>query len=170
MVRDRAREFRVLPDEIGVLGFSAGGHLASTAEMHFDAGNVKSMDPIDRVSSRPDFAVQCYQLISRVYTSIVAGEPSRKGCASGIAAKPIERDTGHEGDATNILVEHQHRHRGATRKQRGVLHGVEQGGGAGGIAYFSDAPHGVGLYLQDPSVGEWGTLLRNWLKERGVLK
>ena len=58
MVRDRAREFRVLPDEIGVLGFSAGGHLASTAEMHFDAGNVKSMDPIDRVSSRPDFAVQ----------------------------------------------------------------------------------------------------------------
>ena len=115
-VRARAQEFRVVPDKIGILGFSAGGHLASTAETRFDAGNAKSIDPIDRVSSRLDFAVLCPSdfVCDRVCTSMVVGKPARKGCESGIAAKPIERDTGYEGDATNIPVEHQHRYGRAT--------------------------------------------------------
>ena len=48
------------PAQIGVLGFSAGGHLASTLATHFDAGKADATDPIDRVSCRPDFVVLCY--------------------------------------------------------------------------------------------------------------
>ena len=59
-VRSEAAEYRVLPDRIGIMGFSAGGHLASTAGTHFDAGNPDAADPIDRVGSRPDFLVLCY--------------------------------------------------------------------------------------------------------------
>src|SRR5205809_5696228 len=57
MVRSRAKELGVLPDKIGVMGFSAGGHLASTTATHFDLGNPQATDPLDRASSRPDFAV-----------------------------------------------------------------------------------------------------------------
>ena len=55
LVRSRAREFEISPDRIGMMGFSAGGHLASTAATHFDSGNPAAADPIDRASSRPDF-------------------------------------------------------------------------------------------------------------------
>src|SRR3954447_4328289 len=64
LVRSRAKEFGIRPDRIGIMGFSAGGHLASSAGTHFDAGNSSASDPIDRVSSRPDFLVLLYPVIS----------------------------------------------------------------------------------------------------------
>jgi acetyl esterase/lipase len=58
-VRARYRDFNVDPRRIGILGFSAGGHLASTAGTHYDEGNRQSPDPIERVSSRPDVMILC---------------------------------------------------------------------------------------------------------------
>lgn len=63
-VRARASEWGVDPARIGIIGFSAGGHLASTAATHFDDGDAKAEDPIARVSSRPDFAILVYPVIS----------------------------------------------------------------------------------------------------------
>jgi acetyl esterase/lipase len=63
-VRAHATEWEIAPDRIGIWGFSAGGHLASTAATHFDAGNPSAADPIDRVSSRPDFAILAYPVIT----------------------------------------------------------------------------------------------------------
>ena len=63
-VRSRAKEFGVDPARIGILGFSAGGHLASTAATHHDDGDPKAKDPIDQASCRPDFAVLVYPVIS----------------------------------------------------------------------------------------------------------
>ena len=65
-VRSRAAQWGVDPRRIGILGFSAGGHLASTAATHFDKGKSDAKDPIDRVSCRPDFAVLVYPVISFV--------------------------------------------------------------------------------------------------------
>ena len=53
-----------LPDRIGIMGFSAGGHLAVSASTHFDDGNPSAPDPLDRPSSRPDFAVLGYPVVS----------------------------------------------------------------------------------------------------------
>src|SRR5438309_3292977 len=64
VVRARAKEFGVSPDKIGVMGFSAGGHLASTAATHFDSGNPQSSDPIEHAGCRPDFAILAYPVIS----------------------------------------------------------------------------------------------------------
>jgi acetyl esterase/lipase len=64
MVRSRAAEFGVRPDRIGALGFSAGGHLASTLGTHFDTGNSNALDAIGRVSCRPDFLLLGYPVIS----------------------------------------------------------------------------------------------------------
>lgn len=63
-VRARASEFGINPAKIGIIGFSAGGHLASTVITHFDAGNPAAADPVERASSRPDFAVLCYPVIA----------------------------------------------------------------------------------------------------------
>lgn len=63
-VRSRAQEWGVDPARIGIIGFSAGGHLASTAGTHFDNGDPKSTDPIERVSCRPDFAILIYPVIT----------------------------------------------------------------------------------------------------------
>ena len=63
-VRARSKEFGVQADRVGILGFSAGGHLTSTALTHFDAGNSSATDPIEKESSRPDFGVLSYAVIA----------------------------------------------------------------------------------------------------------
>lgn len=64
LVRSRAAEWRLKSDRIGIIGSSAGGHLASLALTHFDPGNLQADDPVERVSSRPDFGILCYPVIT----------------------------------------------------------------------------------------------------------
>ncbi|HLX62694.1 MAG TPA: alpha/beta hydrolase [Planctomycetota bacterium] len=61
--RAHAEEWKIDPHKIGILGYSAGGHLASTASTHYADGDPKSEDPIERVSSRPDFSILIYPVI-----------------------------------------------------------------------------------------------------------
>jgi len=63
-VRVNAEKWNVDPAKIGVMGFSAGGHLASTLSTHFDAGDPASQDPVEQVSCRPDFSILMYPVIS----------------------------------------------------------------------------------------------------------
>jgi len=64
MVRYHAPEWGIDPHRIGIMGFSAGGHLASSLSTHFDTGDPGAQDPIERVSSRPDFAILVYPVIT----------------------------------------------------------------------------------------------------------
>lgn len=63
-VRANATKWRIDPKKVGIIGFSAGGHLASTATVHFDLGEGKTTDAIARESSRPDFSILIYPVIS----------------------------------------------------------------------------------------------------------
>jgi len=71
-VRSEAVKWKIDPNRVGIMGSSAGGHLASTLLTHFDAGKPDAADPIDRLSSRPDAGVLCYAVIS-------LGEYTREG-------------------------------------------------------------------------------------------
>ena len=64
IVRSHAAEWKIDPKRIGIMGFSAGGHVAATLGTHFDAGDPKSADPIERIGCRPDFMVLVYPVIS----------------------------------------------------------------------------------------------------------
>lgn len=77
-VRANAKAWNLDPERIGIMGFSAGGHLASTAGTHFDAGDPNATDPIQRLSSRPDFMILIYPVITMT-------------------------DKGHAGSRTNLL-------------------------------------------------------------------
>ena len=63
-VRARAEEFGVLPDKIGFMGFSAGGHLTGLCGTQYDAGNPDAEDPVERVSCRPDAIAPCYGVLN----------------------------------------------------------------------------------------------------------
>jgi acetyl esterase/lipase len=73
MVRANAAQWHIDPQRIGIMGSSAGGHLASMLLTHFDDGNPNAADPIDRQSSRPDLGVLCYAVID------MTGEYTHKG-------------------------------------------------------------------------------------------
>jgi acetyl esterase/lipase len=64
LVRAKAGEWRIDPNRLGIMGSSAGGHLAATALTHYDSGKTSAEDPVDRMSCRPDFGVLCYAVIT----------------------------------------------------------------------------------------------------------
>src|SRR5262249_12444114 len=66
LVRHHAAAWNVAPDRVGILGFSAGGHLAATVGTHYDPGHPGADDPADRVSCRPDLMVLCYPVITLI--------------------------------------------------------------------------------------------------------
>jgi acetyl esterase/lipase len=80
MVRSRAKELGIDPERIGIMGFSAGGHLASTVGTHFDKGDPKATDPLLKVSCRPDFLVLIYPVIT-------LGPKGNKGCTANLLGK-----------------------------------------------------------------------------------
>ena len=79
-VRANAKDWSVDPACIGIMGFSAGGHLASTAGTHFDDGDPAAADAIDRVSCRPDFMIL-------IYPVIVMGEKTHQGSKNNLLGK-----------------------------------------------------------------------------------
>jgi len=75
LTRARASEWAINPKKVGIMGFSAGGHLASTAGTRFDSGNAAASDAIDRFSSRPDFLILLYPVITMLdYTHMGSRE------------------------------------------------------------------------------------------------
>lgn len=84
-VRANAKAWGVDPAKVGIIGFSAGGHLASTAGTHFDSGNPKADDPIDRQSCRPDFMIL-------VYPVITMGEKSHGGSRTNLLGSKPDPD------------------------------------------------------------------------------
>jgi acetyl esterase/lipase len=172
LVRSRAAQYGVRPDQIGIMGFSAGGHLASTAATHFDSGNPAAPDPVDRVSCRPDFAVLVYAVIS--FMAPYAHPGSVKSLLGENPDPQLVRDLSNElqvtpqtpptflfstGPDTAVPPENAVAFYLALHKARvpAELHIFEKG------------PHGVGLALGDPALGIWPTLLANWLRGHGLV-
>ena len=172
MVRSRAHELGIAVDRVGIMGFSAGGHLASSAATHFDAGVDNAADPIDRQSSRPDFTILGYPVIS--FTTPYAHAGSRKNLlgespdpklvesmSSELQVTPQTPPTFlfHTDGDTGVPSENSVLYYLALRKNKvpAEMHIFEKG------------PHGVGLAMRDPALSLWPPLLANWLRGRGLL-
>jgi acetyl esterase/lipase len=170
LVRSRAQEFRIRPNRVGMMGFSAGGHLASTAATHFDAGDPAAADPVDGGSCRPDFLVLGYPVISFTapyqgsVTNLLGENPDpklREELSNELQVKPQTPPTflfTTSGDM-EVLAENSFAFYLALRKA----------GVPAEMHIFESGSHSVGLGLSDPALDEWPTLLGNWLRGRGWL-
>ena len=173
MVRAHAAEWHIAPDRIGFMGFSAGGHLASSAATHFDNGNPNAADPIDRAGSRPDFSVLGYPVISLIEpwthqgskTALLGDHPDPQLARSLSSETQVTAQTPpafiYQTNAdTTVPAENAVAYYLALRKA----------GVPGELHIFKDGRHGTGLGLGDPALSEWPALLANWLRASGLLK
>jgi acetyl esterase/lipase len=171
-VRAKAAEYRVMPDRIGIMGFSAGGHLASTAGTHFDTGDAGAADSIDRVSSRPDFLVLGYPVISFTtqYThkgslqSLLGNNPDPKLVESlsnelQVTAQTPPTFLFHTTADATVPVENSVLFYLALRKA----------GVAAEMHIYERGPHGLGLAPLDEALSSWPERLANWMRVHGLL-
>jgi acetyl esterase/lipase len=172
-VRSRAAEWHVAADRIGIMGFSAGGHLASTASTHFDSGDPASIDPIDRIGSRPDFAILGYPVIT--FIEAWTHEGSKRALLGDSPDPSLVRSLSNETQVTASTPPTFLFHTNADTvvpAENSVTYflALRRAGVAAELHVFKDGGHGAGLAMQDPALGEWPKVLANWLRAIGMLK
>jgi len=168
LTRAHAAEWGINPAKVGIMGFSAGGHLASTAGTHFDAGDAAAADPVDRLGSRPDFMILVYPVISMLPPATHGG--SRRNLLGENPPEELVRqysnelqvtaDTPptflvHAGDdgavpVANSLLFYQAL---VAHKVPAELHVYPHGG------------HGFSLALTKGRLQDWTQVCARWLKE-----
>jgi acetyl esterase/lipase len=172
LVRSRAAEFGFSADRIGMMGFSAGGHLASTAATHFDGGNPSAPDPIDRLSCRPDFLILAYPVISMSapYTHI----GSELNLLGENASPQLRQELSNELQVTaqtppTFLFSTNADTVVPAENTVAFYLALRKAGVPAEMHIFERGPHGVGLDFADPLLGIWPTVLTDWLRDRGLL-
>ena len=172
IVRSRAAEWQLDPTRIGVLGFSAGGHLAATAATHFDAGVETAANPIDRASSRPDFAILAYPVITMrppfahagSRTNLLGTAPSRRMVDSLSNERQVTSRTPptfifHTADDNAVPVENAELFADALRRAHVPVE----------LHVFEHGAHGVGLAPNDPVLSQWPVLAAAWMRARNIV-
>ena len=172
-VRAHANDYGIDPRRIGIWGFSAGGHLASTAGTHFDAGKPGSADPIESQSSRPDFMILAYPVITfhepflhRGSRDALLGKNPNPALVDFLSNEDrVTKDTPptflfHTSDDPVVPVQNSIFFYLALRKAQVAAE----------MHIYQHGPHGVGLAQNIPELSTWPTLLANWLKLRGLIQ
>ena len=169
IVRRNAKKWNIDPDKIGVMGFSAGGHLASTVSTHFDE---KVYEPVDTMSARPDFSILIYPVIT------MKADYTHKGSRNNLLGRTPDEDQVirfsnelqvneqtppaflvHSLDDNAVPVQNSINYALAMKKFKipCELHIYEHGG------------HGYGLGSSNDTESTWPKACEKWLKARGIL-
>jgi acetyl esterase/lipase len=171
-VRSRAKEFDVDPAKVGILGFSAGGHLASTAVTQFDAGNADSGDPILRASSRPDFGILCYPVIAfdKPYTH----RGSQRNLLGAGATPAMIASLSNEKQVTDqtppCFLWHTWEDKGVPPENSVVFYQTLLAHKIPAEMHiYEKGRHGLGLAKDTPGTSTWPELCLAWLRNRSIL-
>lgn len=171
MVRSRAEEWGIDPRKIGIMGSSAGGHLASTMLTHFDSGKADASDLLEKVSSRPDFGILCYAVISM---GALTHQGSRENLLGKNPDPRLVLDLSNElqvtpntpptflwstADDDAVPVGNSLAFAEACRKHKVPVE----------LHIYESGPHGIGLQgsPDSDSLHPWTRELARWLKSRG---
>jgi len=170
-VRAGAAKWKIDPDRIGVIGFSAGGHLAASISVHHDAGNPSAADPIDRVSSRPDWAVLCYPVVSMdsrdghvgSIRNLLGPEPTQ--ALMDLMSPQLHVTT----DTPPTFIYHR-TFDGVVPPRHALMYAsaLADKKVAFELHVYDHQGHGSVFALGDPIDGDWPDRLTRWLRRRGL--
>ncbi len=155
-VRAHAEPLKISPNRVGVMGFSAGGHLASTVSTRFDNGDPKADDPIDRLSCRPDFTILGYPVVS------LSAEFAHGGSGNNLlgqdATDEQRRELSNELQVTErtppAFLFHTSEDSGVDSQNSLAYYAALRAKGVPAeLHVYQWGPHGVGLASADPVVG-----------------
>lgn len=171
-VRAHADKLKIDGKRVGILGFSAGGHLASTAGTHFDAGDKEAKDPIDQKSCRPDFMVLLYPVITLTgpfaHTgsryNLLGKNPDAKLVESLCNDKQVTKDT-----PPTFLVHTSED--GGVRPENSVMFylALKKNNVPAELHIYEKGNHGLGLGPQGLPYSSWADRCIAWMKGRGIL-
>jgi acetyl esterase/lipase len=171
MVRGFARRDGLDPRRIGVIGSSAGGHLASTLVTHFDTGRPDDPDPIERESSRPDLGILCYPVIS---LGEFAHAGSRRNLLGDNPDPALVRNLSNELQVTAetppCFLWHTVEDK-AVAVENSLLFAsaLRRAGVPFSLHIYEKGAHGLGFGRPDRPAPPWGDQLVYWFRERAFL-
>jgi acetyl esterase/lipase len=170
--RARAAEWKIDPNRIGILGFSAGGHLASSAGTHFDKGKPDASDPIERVSCRPDFLILCYPVVS--FTTAYTHQGSKKNLLGENPDAKLVESMSNELQVTPetppTFIFHTDADTGVPPENAVLFYmALRKAKVPAELHIYEKGPHGVGLGKKHPAVATWPDLCISWMRGRGLL-
>lgn len=171
-VRARAKEWKVDPGRIGILGFSAGGHLASSAGTHFQNRYSDIKDSIDRVSCRPDFMILIYPVIS--FTEWCTHKGSRRNLLGDNPEKELVENLSNEKQVTpqtppTFLV-HGDNDTGVPSENSIFFYlALRKAKVPAEMHIYENGKHGFGLGKQLGAVSSWPLRCEGWMRGRGLL-
>ncbi len=171
-VRARAAEWKINPQKIGIMGFSAGGHLASTAGTHFDQGNANADDPIERVSCRPDFLILCYAVIA--FDEPYTHRGSQVNLVGANADPELVRSLSNEKQVTPqtppTFLFHTDEDKGVPAENSVQFYlALRRAGVPAEMHIYRTGNHGLGLAPRTPGTCTWPDRLKDWMQGQGLL-
>lgn len=160
IIRSRASELKVDPKKIGVMGFSAGGHLASTLSTHFQEGE------------RPDFAILVYPVIS--FTTIYTHSGSMRNLLGQNPDPALVWNLSNELQVTSqtppTFLFHTSGDTGVPAENSILYYmALRKAGVPAEMHIYQEGRHGVGLAQKDPVLSSWPARLKDWLMVRGII-
>jgi len=167
LVRFNAPKWGIDPGKIGIMGFSAGGHLASTLGTHFDYGNKLSADSVERVSCRPDFMILIYPVISFIDSCTHQG--SREALLGKDPDPMLVRYYSNElqvnKDTPPAFLIHADNDRGVPPENSLLMYSALRDNGIPAEMHIlSEGEHGFGLARGNDHIASWSESLKLWLK------
>ena len=171
-VRSRAKEWGVKADRIGILGFSAGGHLTSTALTHFNDKVYEARDKIDKASARPDFGLLVYPVVS--FTEPFTHVGSRRNLLGADASEELMEKFSNEKQVTAqtppCFLTHTWEDTGVPAENSIFFYlALRKAKVPAEMHLFAKGPHGFGLGKHIEGTGAWPKLCQNWMKVSGFL-
>jgi len=171
-IRAHAAEFGVDPQRVGIMGFSAGGHLTSTAVTHFDAGRADAEDPIERQSSRPSFGVLGYPVVS--FVADYAHRGSAKNLlgegATDEQLQSLSNDQHVTKETPPVFLFHTSEDTGVPPENSLAFYAAcHKAGVPAELHVYQQGPHGVGLAFEHPALQNWIGAVGVWLRQNALL-